>query len=190
MLYQHNSLQNFLAEKFQRIDTISVHLKNSQTLSIAITERPLTALWCSGMPEDVPAGVCYFMDDNGLIFAESPDFSGDAYFKYYGRVASSTTPIGTQYIASTTLFKDFGKFIKRAQDLSLHPIYLQSTGDEQFTVGLAGGGYIYIDTKEPLAKSADNLQALLGTISATATTTLNFDYIDLRFGNKLYYKLE
>ena len=197
LLYPHNELEQMLKEKFQRINTISINIKNFQNLEIKITERNLNALWCDGVPSggefgDAPAPEkCYFMDKNGLIFSEAPDFSGDAYFKYYGEVSATNTPIGTKYIASADLFKDISNFITRVQDISLHPIYLINTEAGQFTLGLLGGGKIYIDTKDSLSKTADNLQALLGTISATTTfSALNFDYIDLRFGNKLFYKLK
>lgn len=194
LLYSRGALQNFLKDKFKRIDSISVSLKGFKTLEISITERNLNSLWCDGTPDSDSSAAasadehCYFMDEKGLIFSDAPYFSGDAYFKYYGLVSTST-PIGQQYI-DQSMFEDLSGFITRAQSLSLYPIYLFATGDGQFTVGLANGGYIYISTEEPISKSADNLQALLGTISATATTTLNFDYIDLRFGNKLFYKLK
>lgn len=191
-LYPHDKLEILLKERFQRIDTISVNSENFQTINVKVTERNLNALWCDAPPEIVSSEKCYFMDNFGTIFAEAPNFSGDAYFKYYGLIATTSAPIGSQYIASTSKFREIGEFIVRAQKLSLHPVYLLATDLEgQFTMGLAGGGVIYIDTKEPISKIADNLEALLRSISTTTMySAQNIDYIDLRFGNKLFYKLK
>jgi hypothetical protein len=189
LLYSRHGLEKTLSEKFRRIAGVSVHLKNFRTLSIAITERSLNALWCDGEPNSVLPENCWFMDDNGLIFAPAPQFSGDAYFKYYGLVSATTSPIGQPYLASTTEFQSLTEFVKRADDFSLQPIYLQDAGQGQFIVGLSGGGQIYIDANQSLSKEGDNLEALLGIFSAS-TTPLDFDYIDLRFGDKLYYKMK
>lgn len=191
LLYPKDDLQIFLKDKFKRIDNISVSLNDFKTLNIVITERSLNSLWCDNLPDSGLQENCYFMDGNGLIFTEAPQFSGDAYFKYYGLVPTSTLPIGSQYIVPTSLFKDFTEFIRRVDKLSLHPISLIAKDDGQFILNLSDGGSIYIGMKEPLSKTADNLEALLGTISATTTySSLKIDYIDLRFGNKLYYKLK
>ena len=110
--YPHKALIKDLRDKFQRIDTIDIHLKDFHTLAVEITERKPTAIWCTGEPEMQPSGSatdrerrptqeqgsiensnsnvgstednrpkCYFLDQNGTIFSEAPDFSGDAYFK-------------------------------------------------------------------------------------------------------------
>ena len=191
-LYPQSALEKMLKEKFKRIDKISVHRNGFKTLNIVITERNLNALWCGFVPTPEVQEHCYFMDNNGTIFAEAPNFSGDAYFKYYGLVGANMSPIGIDYIASTTEFHGLSVFIRRVQDMALHPVYmLASDNSGQFTIGLAGGGLIYFDTQESLEKTGTNLQALLQTVSASTTySAFNFDYIDLRFGNKLFYKLK
>jgi hypothetical protein len=199
-IYPHNDLEKYLKEKFKRIDTINIRLKNLQTISVEITERKPQAMWCDGLPSgemstSTQASLpehCYFMDDNSTIFVEAPYFSGDAYFKYYGLVSTSSPVIGAEYIASSTEFRDLSEFVSNIKQMSADPIYLLAKDNGEFTLVLSSGAKIYFDTKEPLSKTSANLGALLhsGTFSTTSDPTLSVDYIDLRFGNKLFYKLK
>ncbi len=200
-LYPHKKLEQDLKNHFQRIDAIEIVRKNFHTLVVQISERKAEALWCEGEPDqaigtttDTTAGGvsrCYFIDANSTIFAESPQFSGDAYFKYYGLVATDT-PIGTKYMASSTDFADLSAFVSNAKRLQTKPEYLIAKGGGEFTLVVSGGGEIYFDNKESLAKVADNLEALLRTpqLAPTPYSDLPIEYIDLRFGNKLFYKLK
>jgi hypothetical protein len=192
-LYPRTAVTADIKDHFKRIDKISVKLKDTHTLAVEISERTPKALWCSGDPEaGEPTGDCYFMDGNSTIYTEAPDFSGDAYFKYYGGLATDTPPVGTDYMASSTQFADLSAFIDRAKRLSVKPLYLLAKGNGEYSLVLAGGGQIYFDIKEPLSVVGDNLEALLHA-PALATSTahsLPIQYIDLRFGNKLFYKLK
>ena len=80
--YLRDGLSNYLKENFKRIDTINIHRKDLKTLSIDIKERKPVAMWCEGLPREEEE--CYFLDQNSTIFAKAPNFSGDAYFKFYG----------------------------------------------------------------------------------------------------------
>jgi hypothetical protein len=158
----------------------------------------------SGTPESA-AEKCYFLDDNGVIFSEAPTFSGDAYFKYYGGVMGET-PIGQTYLATTTVFQDVSNFVQSVSQTSLAPISVSAESDGGFTMQLSSGGKIYFNLSQPLSQTAGNLKALLqnlqisstllgssvptGSASSGSTSISNIDYIDLRFGDKLYYKMK
>ncbi len=196
--YPRKSLEEYLKNTFKRIDTISIHRENSRTLKIDITERKPLAIWCGEVRPSLNEGgneattpKCFFMDQNSTIFSTSPYFSGDAYFKYYGLVATDT-PIGMQYIASTTLFAEISDFIETTRKLSLRPQYLIAKSEGEFSLVISGGGEIYFDTKEPLSQASQNLESLLRTpaLSTSTTRDLPIEYIDLRYGNKLFYKLK
>ena len=197
-LYPNKDLKKYLTNQFKRIETINIHLKDFRTLSIEITERKLFALWCDNATRQSQTSIvedgsiteqCYFMDNTGTIFAEAPNFSGDAYFKYYGLV-SSDNPIGKEYLASSTEFTDIAKFVDTVRDLSLKPLYIIGKDNGQFVITLFSLGEIYFDTKEPMSKVGENLKALMRTPAFANLNNISIDYIDLRFGNKLYYKLK
>ncbi len=189
-LYPKDKLQDDLALAFRRIDSINLHLSNFNDLVVNINERKPYAIWCKD--RDAEDKDCYFMDQNATIFAPAPYFSGDAYFKYYG-LLSSSTPIGSQYIASTTVFEKVKSFIDATKQMSLKPVYLVANSQDDFYLVLAGEGKIYFNDKGSIDDTTKNLEALLRTKDLSTSTTagiLPIDYIDLRFGNKLFYKLK
>jgi|SRR5581483_1987602 len=182
-IYPKASLQNYLRKTFPRIDAINISLKNLKTLEVAITERKPVGQWCDGNQS------CYFLDSNGMIFAPAPQFSGNAYFKYYGLVATDT-PVGNSYL--TGRFSDINDFIASVQNMNLNPAYLVAKDNGEFSLVMTDGSQIYFDTIQPLSKTAENLKALLRTPNLLNVNGgyVPFEYIDLRFGNKLYYKLK
>lgn len=191
-LYPKNKLEEYLKENFKRIDTIDVSLKNFQRLSVVITERKHFAIWCKGLPsQDSSEEDCYFMDKNSTVFAPAPNFSGDAYFKYYG-LLTAEDPVGKEFIASSTIFSDMASFVDSAKKLSIRPQYVLAKGKDEYLMKLSSGTDVLFDTKESLQKTSENLSLLLSTdaISKLDKTNLPIDYIDLRFGNKLFYKLK
>ena len=197
-LYPRKGLEKYLKENFKRIDTISIGLKGFQTLDIKIAERKPFAIWCDTLPGDEVISEdgysdtrCYFMDQNSAVFAPSPQFSGDAYFKYYGRVSTSS-PLGNYYISSTTEFAEISDFVSNVKNLSIHPLYIVAKENDEFSLVLSGGGEIYFDMKGSLSKTTKNLEALLQTpdLAKNLNGNLPINYIDLRYGNKLFYKLK
>lgn len=183
--YPRKALKQYLSDSFKRIDTIDLNLKNFKVLTVKITERKPVAVWCEKKDETED---CYFIDQNSTIFAEAPIFSGDAYFKYYGPVQGDSL-IGSEYIASTTVFGEINKFVESIKKLALHPQYVVAKGKDEFSLIIAGGGEILFDTKRPLTTASENLEVLISTPPLSKGLN-NLDYIDLRYGNKLFYKLK
>ncbi|MEQ1499888.1 MAG: hypothetical protein ABL917_00765 [Parcubacteria group bacterium] len=199
-LYKKKDLREYLKNTFKRIDTIDIKLEGFQTLLIKITERKPYAIWCDkkysatdidtdGVSQKIEN--CYFMDQNSAIFAPAPHFSGDAYFKYYGAVAT-TSPIGSYFMSSSTEFMNVSNFIENMKKIGVRPQYLLAKDNDEFVVVMSGGGEVYFDMREDLAKVASNLDSLLQTpgLSSMDRSNLELEYIDLRFGNKLFYKLK
>lgn len=191
-IYPKAGLEKYLRDNFKRIDNIDISLKNFQRLSVVITERKHFAIWCVGVPASSPEEEqCYFMDKNSTVFAPAPNFSGDAYFKYYGLLVDGN-PIGKEYISSSTIFYQISDFENSVKSLSLKPQYVLAKNSNEFVMKLSSGTDILFDTKLPLKKVFENLQVLLSTDAFTKLDKGNLpvEYIDLRFGNKLFYKLK
>ena len=194
-LYPHDLMDKKLPIEFPRIKSISIGLSTWDTLEIDISERQPVALWCDNEPDasTTPIGSvsnCYFLDRTGFVFAHAPDFSGDAYFKYYG-LLPYTSPIGANYLSSADTFGQLASFVTMVKALNVTPLYIVATDQHDFDMYVYGGGKITFDDKTPLADTAHNLQVLLQThgLVPQKNGELLVDYIDLRFGNKVYYKV-
>lgn len=188
-IYNKKGLLSYLLEKFPRIDQLSIRLDGGNSLLINIQERLPYALWC--VKVEAPQGEdCYFMDKSGVVYSKAPRFSGDAYFKYYGLI-NSENPVGKKYIEDEEWFSSLGLFIQHTEKLGLSPYYMLVTDDGEYDLVLFQGGKILFNTQITLDSVVFNLEALLKSSPFASTTDFsNLDYIDLRFGNKLFYKLK
>ena len=196
LLYPKNELQFFLLNQYPRIKDVRISLSDHQTIHIELSEREPIALWCNNTKAEIASSTdpnlapsCYFLDKNGFVFSQSPYFSGDAYFKYYGLVPFES-PIGSSYLSSSDTFTELSSFVSSVKDLKITPLYIIAQNQHEFTMYIYGGGRIIFDDNVPLTKTADNLQLLLQTANLVPQKDgeLLVDYIDLRYGNKLYYK--
>ncbi len=184
-IYDKKELISYLENKFPRIESIKARFDGESTLSLEITERSPYALWCNSLDEEE----CFFMDKNATVYSKAPKFSGDAYFKYYGLIEGD--PLGQKYFSDIELFNSLGQFINYTEKLNLSPFYLKILDNGQYELYLLEGGRILFDSESTLDQVAFNLEAILTSPDLASTTSFkNLDYIDLRFGNKLFYKLK
>lgn len=187
-IYPKNSLEDDLKNKFKRIDTIKIYLEGLNTMIVEITERKPVAIWCNNLGGEEDK--CYFIDQNSTVFAEAPDFSGDVYFKYYG-LLDKDSPIGKEYIASSTEFTQINNFINLVKSLKIKPLHLIAKEEGEFSLALYGGGEIFFDVKKSFEVTFQNLETLLKSPDLSLSGGyLPVEYIDLRYGNKLFYKLK
>jgi hypothetical protein len=188
-IYPKKELVSFLKSKFPNIDTVDITAVDKNTLLLNIKERVPFALWCDSLPKEDHISKCYFLDSSGFVFAKAPQFSGDAYFKYYG-ILPEQSPIGSYFLKTPGRFKEVSDFFSYAKTLSISPIYLVASGENYFELFLFGGARVIFDTVEPIKESAKRLGILVKTenILQKDGGSILVDYIDLRFGNKIFYK--
>ncbi len=203
LLYPHDALEKTLLEDFHRIKTIDTHVANTGTLTITISERTPVAQWCTTENASVSttsdpvvthlraSTECYFVDDQGTIFAEAPLFSGDAYFRYFGGTASSS-PVGSMFMSSISEFETISGFVQRAREEGLHPQSLYVGDRGEYSLIISGGGRIIFNTQESIDDIYKNLEVVLRTpvLSPQSGEDIPVEYIDLRYGNKVFYKLK
>jgi len=199
-LYPKKTLEYDIEQRFKRILSMSLDLKDARVLYINLTERSGSYLWCGEKPEaedQKTVGTCYFLDDEGYIFDNAPYFSGNVYFKFYGTPQSQKdTPLGGHFLDKDK-FEKINEFKQSILSLGLNPEYFynNSLGDYEFVLqkksssGLAPQ-IIFKQDADYEKLSGDLASALITEPLATDIKTKYnmLQYIDLRFENKAYYK--
>ncbi|MEK7588895.1 MAG: hypothetical protein AAB438_03700 [Patescibacteria group bacterium] len=208
LLYPKNAIRYELTNKFKRLKNVSLEVKDLKTLNIAVSELEGKYTWCgedvvrnTTTPDDflnLLEDQCYFLDGNGYIFDIAPYFSGSVYFKFFGKIQNiEDGPIGhylsPEHFENLTFFRDavlkiglkpYAFNIKEDGDIEL---YLQSS----FTPPNAPK--IVFKSTSDIVKVVENLQSAV-SIEPLKTNLkekyTNLNYIDLRFGNKIYYKFK
>ncbi len=190
IIYPKQEIEADLLASFPRIQNVQVNIEG-HSLALAITERSPAYTWCAGMPTDVPHNQCYFMDSEGYIFAEAPEFSGNVFFAFYGMV-SNDNPITASYLNNSE-FKKVDQLISFLDSKSLHPYAFRAEDTGSYELYLARGGKIIFKQGQDAAILQSNLELILTHTdilapAKTKSASSSLEYIDLRFGNKLYYK--
>ncbi len=181
LLLDRNEIAKALLGEFPRIKTVLIPFtKFKQELVVHVTERVDEFLWCDSKPEER----CYFVDQEGYIFATAP---ADANLQIIRN--ELTNYISTRhFVTSKELFSNL-KFIFMLleQDMSLLAVSATISNSDAL-IKLHGDLLIKVALDTDIQSQIDNLETVLDSQDLNDEIT-NIDYIDLRFGNRVYYKL-
>ncbi len=178
-IYPSRTIEHSLLKEFPRLKSVEVDLGESQKLLITVKERVPFALYC--------ISDCFFLDEEGLIFAPAPSFSGGVYFTYIAE-ASLENPVGERIIPIEE-FKKLSEFIKTLSVLDINPVGLEVSGDA-YRLLLPSGGKILWRRDDDLILIYANLEAFLANDAIRAQSDFlgRILYLDLRTENKVFYK--
>ncbi|MGM0482513.1 MAG: cell division protein FtsQ/DivIB [Patescibacteria group bacterium] len=188
LIYPKDNIQNSLRRVFPRLKEVDVKRRDLNTLDIVIEEREPEALWCADGP-DLHRG-CFYVDENGFVYAKAPFISGDVFFRYFGGDVDPDDPIG-DHIDSPEWIKKLTRLNERIEDLGLKPISVNIKEDE-FDILLEGGSTLLLSRHVSMEESLSMLATLLQGSEKELLTEEGpqFLYIDLRFGKKrVFYKM-
>jgi len=163
-----------------RVKNVHVELTENQTLTVVFDEHVPYALWC----EKTDSEFCLFMDKNGLAFASAPELEGSAFVRY---IDEGAIPSKDVQGFESSFVKETETFVTLLEvQLSLYTTHVQkkSTYDVEYTI--SGGGVIKVSQAIPMQESFENLQTILTSEEFKHIEPGAFQYIDLRFGDKVF----
>ncbi len=167
----------------ERIKDVVVERVSNTEVSVTYDEYIPDTLWCSLKEQDA----CLFFDENGYAFAPAPVLRGESVVRYYTlerdieQKAQPFLPIDYATTKEfTKLLRDIGWFVTK--------IEVSSTRDAFYT--LAQGGELRTTLAEAAATPFDNLAAILQSEEFSDIKPGSFQYIDLRFGSRVFVNEE
>lgn len=185
-LYPKRAIVRTLTETYPRISAVGVDTESFEILNIKIKEREAVSVWCAAVQ-------CYLVDDTGYIFAEyhEDQTKGPLILPvlYGGDQFVGPEPIGKK-IFNEKLYDDLRNILVELHrlGLSIKAVHVYSRDEIVFTL-VAGGKIIFSDRK-PFEVSMEELRSSLkSTVFTSQKSGVSFEYIDVRFGNKVFYKL-
>lgn len=196
LLYPKDKIARDLALNFKRLKDITLTIDNNNTLEVKVSEREALYTWC-GVRMETEGGSedCYFLDESGYVLDRAPYFSGDVYFRFYGPITGDVTdPMGSYYARDN--FLKLVSFKTTAEKLKTHPVSMMVDTYGEIAVNLSSSKNgqnpkILLKTDADFDKLGENLHTALGTEPLKTKFKNNYSslqYIDLRFGNKVYFK--
>lgn len=171
-----------LPKEFKRIKNISVEKKYFGAIAVKIEERSNTAIFCEEEEN------CAYADENGFVFEEAPYFSGAVFLKLTDQ--RSTDKTIEEYIGSNLVeeseFKKIMEFAGLAAKTGggITEVVLRKENIYDFYTK-EGWKIILNDKNEPKSAYLNLITAIGANIKDRQA---ELDYIDLRLGNKIYFK--
>ena len=200
ILFLHTTeIERMLHTNFPRIREVDIQRKSFHTLHAVIKERLPAALWCGDVVPTVPkpttastthseagTGRCYLVDNEAYIYAVAPTFSGESFPRYYGSL-SQAEPAG-QHMIPVAEFQAWQAFHADMQEHERPLAALLFVDERDVEIYLTNGLRIFIPRT---LNKQESLQRLLTTLDSDAIdTTRAIDYLDLRFGTKVFIKYQ
>lgn len=153
---------------------------DSTTVEVSFIEYNPVALWC--LTRESLEG-CIFLDDTGYAFSPAPPLRGNAMPRYFNQ----ETPTEGQNPFTYEFMRDTLSFTKEVrQNFNFVAHGIEKVGVDEAIFELHGGGQIKITLREPVKTTLENLRVLLGAPEFAHISPGNFEYIDLRFGDKVF----
>jgi len=177
-LYPETAIKNRL-ETIDRVKQAHLEFDNEKNLVVAFEEYIPLGLWC----KDIESTTCLFIDKTGLAFAPAPQLTGNAFVRYL----TDDEPAVNTYITDQTYLDETQSFIEKLEsELGLFVTHVIKAGDFDTEYQVAGGGRIKISQSVSADTSFRNLETILRSKDFTHIEPGTFNYIDLRFGDKVF----
>ena len=200
-IYSKSSLTAAILNLSPKIGSVSISRKDLQTLSIIVKEKQAVATICPGLPDfdansllpDSQAG-CFDTDQEGYIFEPASTASTNRNLYYVQALAdASSSPVGSQAFLPAE-FSGLQYFYDGARQagLSIQAILAKDSGEYEMYVsnGLAatstadsGTTVVYFNNLRSFSDQLANL------ISFWNNSKGSFEYIDVRYGSNVFYRL-
>lgn len=194
LFYPKGSIEKVLSESYKQIEKININRKGISNIEVNVIERVPTALVCEGFHEDNNNDEnCFFVDSYGFVFAKSPQFSNNVFLHYYIVTDKGDDIIGSEFIDQNR-FMELQKFVSNVTKSGISPngMLISDNGAYELYVKNRDNteAIIYFDDRVPFDKTSSNLITFWSNSlikkKGVATTPI-FDYINLRFGNNIFY---
>ena len=204
-LFPRNTVVRDVTAVFPRFKSVDVRAESLNGIVVTVAERKPAYLWCTSDT------VCYYVDDSGVAFSGAPVFSGNLFFEFRD-TATTTDATGAtttavqlgQPVMDSTLWK---KVVATKQQVAdLFDGRFAEVGDlVRFWIEPSGVWSVEVKSKNDQNKpwklifnEKDVNDQLMNSIVTTLQYLLEqnarkgvhpqLEYIDLRFGNKVFYK--
>ena len=192
-LYPRTEIERGVAEYFPRVESVRISRGSllATTVVVSIQERETFARWCTVVPSSFTgsgSGSCYIMDRNGFIFAPAATTSAsfNTAYVFRGGLSATSSPVGQTYLPGT--FAGVLALLERLGQAGFTPLSI-SAESEDFSVALAQGFELRASFGANVSALVRDLELVLSSETLRGKEG-ELEYVDLRFGNRVYYKLK
>lgn len=193
ILYPKRAITAAIKRSDARVKAVDIALTDRKRLTVQVSEYVPALLWCQ--PEQVTTATintrgCYFADSEGHIFARAPEYSGNPFLIFattYPAMNDGAFLDGFDILPKDNLNK-VHSFLAQLRNLGLTPRIVSEVGADDFIFVTDEPWTIRWSLSGDPEKDGANLALVLEELSNDPTATQKLESIDLRFGNKVFYR--
>lgn len=181
-----------IGHEFPKLKEVRVRKRFPDSLAIQASERELFAILCNDKERDTPSASvpvkCAYLDADGIAYSAAPVFAGRLILKI--RTDFEEVGIGREVVAPALIEKL--RFITSAltskMGIAVESVELSERVPSEFRVAAADGFHLFFRVEDEY----ENAFRVLGRVleDEIGDRRAKVDYIDLRFGNKVFYKMK
>jgi cell division septal protein FtsQ len=179
LLLPRKNIEKKIKEYNQSIKTATLSLSGTNSISINVEEYKTTAIWC--LEEN-----CYYLNEEGIAFVKAPQDYDRNLVKFSNLIEGD--PIGKTYSNSEN-FKKIINLINLFTNVPLKIVSVKAEDGVTFSLYTDTNMKILYEGGDDPEEVANNLNTIIEKDAISKSQLINIDYIDLRFGNKVYYKI-
>lgn len=192
-LFPTSSFIADLLEVYPKIEKAIIKVEAPNGILITISERVVTGIWCAyGDVEHTITPTCYFYDKHGVIYESAPNFTRGSLIMLIRDERFNASELGSTVLEEDT--RDFIEKLLAALSLAyVKPSYLTIVSSEEIRVGfpLTSGDNrvsweVYFSRSHTIVGQVENMILVLE--EEIKERAIELAYIDLRLGNKVFYK--
>jgi len=184
LLYPKSAIVQGLLKNFPALMSAAAGRSGWHTLSVVVGVREPVALWCGAVAAS--SSPCFLLDAHGLAYA-ALSISGNTFDRYFGALTGDANP--RQYLSPQS-FASLMALVAALKEVDASGVSSVSVDENNDVTVSFGDGFRLLFA---LADTDTTLQrfALARRADVFMQHPLSdFEYLDLRFGDKLYYKLK
>lgn len=216
-LFPRQEIEQALLDTFPRLKTVSVGRTDAHILTIVVSERKPYALWCGETRKYADLtlndaertlgnadgrGVntdCWFIDDTGFVFDRATTFSEGVYLEMYGTLIGEKEGDPLHGVIHALRFATVNTLAKliRAEFGGLVRIEMKADGENEIVIRssaihpfLAGVSVRFKDEQSSAVLMKNLLAAIPVQFPDNIALKKKLLYIDMRFGNKIFFGFE
>lgn len=198
LLFSKQVARAYLMAEFPGLRDVQIKFENQSSITVTVTERESDHIWCDS------ARGCYFVDNTGTLYRESPQFSDGVYAYFSGNLIDLPTGDNELVHNRFVTASDYQKLVDlykvlTAYGIGIYEIAINSDRDVYvriFTIKnyrVTSTARIVLRLDDGAQVSQNNLELLLtdkGFVNALIAKGGELETIDLRFAGKIFYKFK
>jgi hypothetical protein len=191
LLLSKISLRSEILAALPVLSDASIQFKGRNTLKVSVVEKDPEYVWCEGE-------VCYFVDEQGVLYGEAPVFSDGVYIILSRGNVDAAHPAGMSYLPREDMSM-LGRIVKQLEQYPAHVlgVDVRKDGDVALRIDSLKGvsvnsqAFILVAKTDTVQSVNDALNLIMGDKGFVDTLKAKgekLEYVDLRFPGKIYYK--